>query len=125
MLSFLSLESRRGWRRDQSLCFSEEMIVLSSPLPTSHRELGVLGSGPCFENVAQEVGFEGTWRFEVLGVKGASGQETEPEVSRGGDCRPWEALSVLVIFAFLLGTVQGNRKLVILRPDKAACLPAA
>ena len=52
------------------------MIVLSSPLPTSHRELGVLGSGPCFENVAQEVGFEGTWRFEVLGVKGASGQET-------------------------------------------------
>ena len=41
LLSFLSLESRRGWRRDQSLCFSEEMIVLSSPLPTSHRAIRV------------------------------------------------------------------------------------
>lgn len=88
------------------------------------RELGVVGSGPCFENVAQEVDFEGTWRFEVLGVEGAQGRKwrQKPEVSHGGDCRPWDAISVLVIFAFLLGTIQGNRKLVILRPDKPACL---
>lgn len=51
-----------------------------------------------------------------------AGNGDKPEVSHGGDCLPWDAISVLVIFAFLLGTIQGNRKLVILRPDKPACL---
>ena len=46
------------------------------------RKLSVLGSGPCFEDVAQEIGFEGMWSFEVLGVKGASGQEMETETRR-------------------------------------------
>ena len=85
LLSFLSLESRRGWRKGQSLCLSEEMIVLSSPLPTSPRAILVWQRIGCprqwllLWECSPRGRFWGNVEVWGPGCGGCSGQEMETE----------------------------------------------